>query len=66
MTSPPDSAAVPSVADPSRPASAGGAPYFSRAGLVEGAVAMLPVVLNLFATGIVFGTLASQKSLTLV
>ena len=43
-----------------------GAPYFSGRGFVEGAVAMTPVLLSLFATGLVFGTLATQQGLTLI
>jgi predicted branched-subunit amino acid permease len=42
------------------------APYFSGRGFVDGAIAMTPVLLSLFATGLVFGTLATQKGLTLV
>src|SRR5438552_10640532 len=41
-------------------------PYFSRQGYIEGVIAVSPVVVSLFATGLVFGTLASQKGLTLV
>lgn len=39
--------------------------YFSRAGFVEGAVAMIPIVLSQTAFGVVFGTLGAQKGLTL-
>jgi len=39
--------------------------YFSRAGLIEGAVAMIPIVLSQTAFGVVFGTLGAQKGLTL-
>jgi predicted branched-subunit amino acid permease len=41
------------------------AAYISRAGLLEGAIAMTPIVLSQSAFGVVFGTLAAQKGLTL-
>ena len=41
-------------------------PYFSRAGLLDGAIAMTPIVLSQSAFGIVFGTFAAQKGLTFV
>ena len=49
------------------PASGNGGPpaYFSRAGLIEGAIAMTPIVLSQSAFGVVYGTLAAQKGLTL-
>lgn len=39
--------------------------YFSRAGFIEGAVAMIPIILSQSAFGVVFGTLGAQKGLTL-
>jgi predicted branched-subunit amino acid permease len=39
-------------------------PYFSRAGLLDGAVSMSPIVLSQSAFGIVFGTFAAHKGLT--
>lgn len=39
-------------------------PYFSRAGLLDGAISMTPIVLSQSAFGIVFGTFAAQKGLT--
>jgi predicted branched-subunit amino acid permease len=41
-------------------------PYFSRRGFREGVIAVSPVIVSLFATGIVFGTLAAQRGLSLV
>jgi predicted branched-subunit amino acid permease len=41
-------------------------PYFSRQGAIDGVIAVSPVIVSLFATGIVFGTLAAQKGLTLL
>jgi len=41
-------------------------PYFSRRGAVDGVIAVSPVIVSLFATGLVFGTLAAQKGLTLL
>ncbi len=58
MNSSPEIAASPPAPDR--------APYFSRQGAVEGIIAVSPVVVSLFATGIVFGTLAAQKGLTLL
>jgi len=51
------------AASPSAPP---GKPYFSRHGAIEGVIAVSPVIVSLFATGIVFGTLAAQKGLTLL
>ncbi len=42
------------------------APYFSRQGAIDGVIAVSPVVVSLFATGLVFGTLAAQKGLSLL
>jgi predicted branched-subunit amino acid permease len=64
MSSTPEIAAGSAPAAESSPAP-GGKPYFSRRGFVEGAIAVAPVLLSLFATGLVFGTLTSQKGLTL-
>lgn len=44
----------------------GGAPYFSRRGFRDGIVAVSPVIISLFATGLVFGTLAAQKGFSLL
>lgn len=44
----------------------GGAPYFSRRGFRDGIIAVSPVIVSLFATGLVFGTLAAQKGLSLL
>src|SRR5579871_3130033 len=44
----------------------GGAPYFSRRGFIAGVIAVSPVTVSLFATGLVFGTLAAQKGLSLL
>jgi len=41
-------------------------PYFTRAGLLDGAVAMTPIVLSQTAFGVVFGTFAAQKGLTFI
>jgi len=65
MNSAPEIAAASAPAAES-PAARGEKPYFSRRGFVEGAIAVAPVLLSLFATGLVFGTLTSQKGLTLV
>ncbi len=53
----------PGVAQLSAPADK---PYFSRRGFIEGVIAVSPVIVSLFATGLVFGTLAAQKGLTLL
>jgi predicted branched-subunit amino acid permease len=64
MTTSPDIAAkAPHAASSPAPA---GKPYFSRQGLVEGVIAVSPVIISLFATGLVFGTLAAQKGLSLL
>jgi predicted branched-subunit amino acid permease len=44
----------------------GGAPYFSRRGFRDGIIAVSPVIVSLFATGLVFGTLAAQKGFSLL
>ncbi|MDQ8728976.1 AzlC family ABC transporter permease [Bradyrhizobium sp. LHD-71] len=49
-----------SVPDRQQPA------YWSRAGLIEGARAMLPLLPGQFAFGMAFGALAAQKGFTLV
>jgi predicted branched-subunit amino acid permease len=41
-------------------------PYFSRRGFRDGIVAVSPVIISLFATGLVFGTLAAQKGFSLL
>ena len=56
---------APQIAAASPPAS-GGAPYFSRRGFREGVIAVSPVFVSLFATGLVFGTLAAQKGFSLL
>lgn len=40
--------------------------HFTRKGLIAGAIAMTPIVLSQSAFGVVFGTLAAQKGLTLI
>jgi predicted branched-subunit amino acid permease len=68
-TSPDTNVEPPTAVESSRPtpqSAVGGKPYFSRAGFLAGAVAMMPVTPSLCVFGLVFGTLASQKALTLV
>ena len=59
MNASPEIAAASSLAEP-------GKPYFSRRGFRNGVIAVSPVIVSLFATGLVFGTLAAQKGLTLL
>src|SRR5438045_2286481 len=59
MTSSPDIAASSSPVP-------GGKPSFSRRGFRDGVIAVSPVIVSLFATGLVFGTLAAQKGLSLL
>src|SRR5258707_11586431 len=55
----------PPIAAASSPAP-GEKPYFSRRGFRDGIIAVSPVIISLFATGLVFGTLAAQKGLWLL
>ncbi len=65
MNTAPETTAA-TAAPASAPPSSADKAYFSSRGFVDGALAVAPVLLSLFATGLVFGTLTSQKGLTLV
>src|SRR5258708_39834914 len=56
---------APEIAAASSPSAPSGKPYFSRRGFRDGIIAVSPVIVSLFATGLVFGTLAAQKGLSL-
>jgi len=56
---------APHIAAESTPAP-GGAPYFSRRGFRDGVIAVSPVFVSLFATGLVFGTLAAQRGFSVL
>src|SRR5947209_13588568 len=58
--------ASPQTAAASSAPAPGDKPYFSRRGFRDGVIAVSPVIVSLFATGLVFGTLAAQKGFSLL